>query len=95
MLGKAEVAGGEAGEVELLAGETFTFALRPDEKVDFYLPAPGFVYAPVVEGALAGYAHVMVDGASVGKVPLVYGQTIERTEEEKVTLIQRFLNLFR
>ena len=95
MLGKAEVAGGEAGEVELLAGETFTFALRPDEKVDFYLPAPGFVYAPVVEGALAGYAHVMVDGASVGKVPLVYGQTIERTEEKKLTLIQRFLNLFR
>ena len=95
ILGTAEVAGGDAGEVELIADETFSFALRQDEKVDFYLPAPGFVYAPVVEGALAGYAHVMVDGAAVGKVPLVYGQTVERTEEEKVTLIQRFLNLFR
>ncbi len=94
MLGAVEVAGGDAGEVELVADETFTFALRPDEKVDFYLPAPGFVYAPVVEGAQAGYAHVMVDGASVGKVPLVYGQTVERTEEKKLTLIQRFLNLF-
>lgn len=95
ILGTVEVAGGDAGEVELIAEETFSFALRQDEKVDFYLPAPGFVYAPVVEGALAGYAHVMVDGASVGKVPLVYGQTIERTEEKKLTLIQRFLNLFR
>ena len=95
MLGTAEVAGGDAGEVELIAEETFSFALRPDEEVDFYLPAPGFVYAPVVEGALAGYAHVIVDGASVGKVPLVYGQTIERTEEKKLTLIQRIQNLFR
>ena len=93
-LGHVEVAGGEAGEVELLADEEFIFALRPDEKVDFYLPAPGFVYAPVVEGASAGFAYVMVDGASVGKVPLVYGQTVERTEEKKPTLIQRICNLF-
>ena len=95
VLGRVEVAGGDAGEVELIAAEDFCFALRPDEKVDLYLPAPGFVYAPVVEGAEAGYAHIMVDGASVGKVPLVYGQTVERTEEKKVTLIQRFLNLFK
>ncbi len=94
VLGTQEVAGGNAGQVELLADENFCFALRPDEKVDFYLPAPGFVYAPVVEGAQAGYAHVMVDGVSVGKVPLVYGQTVERTEEKKQTLIQRILNLF-
>lgn len=94
LLGRVEVAGGEAGEVELLADETFTFALRPDENVDFYLPAPGFVYAPVVEGAQAGLAHVMVDGISVGKVHLVYGQTVERTEEKKLTLIERIRNLF-
>ena len=94
LLGRVEVAGGEAGEVELLSDETFTFALRPDENVDFYLPAPGFVYAPVVEGAQAGVAHVMVDGISVGKVRLVYGQTVERTEEKKLTLIERIRNLF-
>ena len=94
ILGTMEVAGGQAGMVEVLADESFSFALRPDEKVDFYLPAPGFVYAPVVEGAQAGYAHVMVDGASVGKVPLVYGKTVERTEEKKPTLIQRIRNLF-
>ena len=94
VLGTVEVAGGEAGVVELLADESFDFALRADEKVAFYLPAPGFVYAPVVEGAQAGFAHVMVDGAPVGEVPLVYGQTIERTEEKKLTLLQRFLNMF-
>ena len=94
ILGTVEVAGGDAGEVELVADETFSFALRPDEKVDFYLPAPGFVYAPVVEGAQAGFAHVMVDGVSVEKISLVYGQTVERTEEKKLTLIQRIQNLF-
>ena len=93
-LGTVEVAGGDAGEVVLLAAEAFSFALRPDEKVDVYLPAPGFVYAPVVEGAQAGYAHVMVDGVSVGKVPLVYGKTIERTKEKKLTLLQRIQNWF-
>ncbi len=94
VLGTVEVAGGEAGEVELIADESFSFPLRADEKVDFYLPAPGFVYAPVVEGAQAGYAHIMVDGASVGTVRLVYGQTVERMEEKKLTLIQRICNLF-
>ena len=95
VLGTAEVAGGEAGDVEMLAGESFAFPLRKDEKVDFYLPAPGFVYAPVVEGAQAGFAHVMVDGASVGKISLVYGQTIERTEERKLSFFEKIWNLFR
>ena len=95
VLGTAEVAGGEAGDVEMLAGESFAFPLRKDEKVDFYLPAPGFVYAPVVEGAQAGFAHVMVDGASVGKISLVYGQTIERTKERKLSFIEKIWNLFR
>ena len=94
ILGTVEVAGGEAGEVELLAGKSFSFTLRQDEKVDVCLPAPGFVYAPVVEGAQAGYAHILIDGVSVGTVPLVYGQTVERTEEKKLTLIERICNLF-
>ena len=94
-LGTTEVAGGVAGEVELLAGESFSFALCPEEKVDFYLPTPGFVYAPVVEGAEAGFAYVMIDGTPAGKVSLVYGQTVERTEEEKLSLLQRIRNLFR
>lgn len=93
-LGTVEVAGGAAGEVELLADESFAFPLRKDEKVEFYLPAPGFVYAPVVEGAYAGSAHVMVDGASVGKIPMVYGQTVERTEEKKLSFIEKIRNLF-
>ncbi len=94
LLGTLEVAGGEAGEVQLLAGETFMFPLRQVEKVDICLPAPGFVYAPVVEGSCAGFAHITVDGAAIGKIPLVYGQTIERTKEKKLTLIERIRNLF-
>ena len=34
-------------------------------------------------------AHVLLDGAPVGKVPLVYGQTIEQTKEEKPNFWKR------
>ena len=42
------------------------------------LPGPGFVYAPAVEGADAGVAYVLVAGKAVGKIPVVYGQTVEQ-----------------
>ncbi len=95
LLGTAEVAGGTAGEVELIADGDFSYALRENERVDITLPAPGFVYAPVAENGDAGFAHVLVDGVSVGKVPLVYGQTVELTQEEKTTLWDRICNFFR
>lgn len=92
-LGTVEVAGGSAGEVPLLAANGFSYALREDENVEIGLPAPGFVYAPVVENADAGYAHVLVDGASVGTIALVYGQTVEQIPEEKTTILDKLRNL--
>ena len=43
----------------------------------------GFVYAPVVMGAEAGFAHLCIDGKSVGKIPLIYGETIEQIPEKE------------
>ena len=53
------------------------------------MPGPGFVYAPAVEGADAGVAYVLIEGTAIGKVPVVYGQTVEQRKEEK-NLWQKF-----
>ncbi len=90
-LGSVPVLGGTGQEVELLAGEGFVFSLRQDEKVSLELPAPGFVYAPVAENQEAGYAHILVDGVAVGKVPLYYGETIEKIKDPEPSFWDKLL----
>ena len=80
-LGSVLVAGGTCGEVPLMAGEEFSYAVAPGEKLTVELPGSGFVYAPVEEGTPAGFAHVLLDGAPVGKVPLYYGGDSETLPE--------------
>jgi len=77
-----EVVGGENHNVQVMAAEDFLYALAPDEVPQLMVPGPGFVYAPAVEGADAGFAYVLLEGRAIGKVPVVYGQTIEQTPEE-------------
>ena len=72
-----EVAGGERQKVEVRADEDFIYSLAEDESPVLMMPGPGFVYAPVAEGGEAGFAYVLIEGNAVGKVPVVYGQTIE------------------
>ena len=84
-IGSVEIAGGEALEAELLAAEDFSFAVAEDETVTLDLTGPGFVYAPVAEGADAGFAHVRLNGKAVGKVKLKYGQTVEQFREEEMS----------
>lgn len=90
VLGFVEIAGGTAGSVELLSDQTFEYALAADEKTEIVLPGPGFVYAPVVEGAEAGTAHVCINGRKVGEIALVYGQTVEKTPEEEKSIWKRW-----
>ncbi|MGN1016007.1 MAG: D-alanyl-D-alanine carboxypeptidase family protein [Faecousia sp.] len=82
LVGTVEVAGGEGARVEILAAEHFVYALAPEENPQVVLPGPGFVYAPVAEGAGAGFAYVLIQGKAVGKFPVVYGQTVEQEREE-------------
>jgi len=77
-----EVEGGEGSRVTVLAAEDFSYALAEDEHPQLMLPGPGFVYAPAVEGADAGYAYVLLEGKSIGRVPVIFGQTIEQIPEE-------------
>ena len=94
VLGHAEVAGGACGHVELITEESFSFAVTQSETMELVLPTPGFVYAPVVQGQDAGFAHVLLDGVPVGKVPLIYGATVERTPDEKIGLIEKIKQIF-
>lgn len=88
-LGTVEVAGGENRRVEVLAAEDFCYALAPEESTQTAIPGPGFVYAPVVSGADAGCAYVLINGNAVGSVKTVYGQTVEQTKPEEKTLWQK------
>ena len=81
-IGALEVAGGDGKTVEVLAAEHFDYALAPEEKPQVALPGAGFVYAPVAEGADAGFAYVLIQGKAVGKFSVVYGQTVELEPEE-------------
>ena len=85
-LGTVSVEGGCKDRVELIAADGFAFSLRQGEKVTVQLPAPGFCYAPVVKNQAAGDAYILVDGVPVGKVALVYGDTIEQIKNPEPSL---------
>lgn len=85
-VGTIAVLNGEDKEVPVLAAEDFEYAMMEDEQAQILLSKPGFVYAPVTFGADAGAAYICIGGKTVGKIPVVYGQTVELISEEK----QRF-----
>ena len=75
-----EIEGGQEGYVHILAAEDFSYAVAADEQVTVELHGPGFVYAPVVEGAEAEAAYICLNGIPVGKISTVYGETIEQCQ---------------
>ena len=91
-VGTVEVAGGENGRVRVLAAEDFSYALAPEERHQLMLPGPGFVYAPAVEGADAGFAYVLINGKAVGTVAAVYGETVEQEQEEVRSFWQKLFD---
>ncbi len=88
-VGNLEIAGGQAGRVELLAAEDFEYPIAEGEAVQIRISGPGFVYAPVTEGAEAGTAHICIGGSSIGKIPLIYGKTVEKIPEEEKSIWDR------
>ena len=91
-VGTLEVVGGEKRRVEVLAAEDFDYPVAPEENPCLALPGPGFVYAPAVEGADAGVVYVLIEGKAVGKVPVVYGATIEQTQPEEKSFWQKLFH---
>ena len=91
LLGTVEIAGGREHAVQLIANSSFSYAIAEEEKIQIKLPSPGFVYAPVAENQSAGYAQIYLDGQWIGKVPLIYGQTVEQEIEQEPGLWERLL----
>ena len=89
LVGTLEVAGGQRRRVELIAAEDFSYSLAAEEHPVLMIPGPGFVYAPVAEGADAGYAYVLIAGKAVGKVPIVHGETIEQEQTEEKSFLEK------
>ena len=91
ILGTVEVAGGTCESVQLIAGESFSFSLAQDEHTQVRLPSPGFVYAPVCAGQDAGYAQIYLGETLIGRIPVCYGQTVEKDAQENPGLWERLL----
>lgn len=88
-VGTLEVLGGDSCRVQVLTTDRFSYALAKEEEPMLVLTGPGFVYAPVVEGADAGFAYVLIDGSTIGKVPVVYGATVEQKAKQKKGFLHR------
>jgi D-alanyl-D-alanine carboxypeptidase len=82
-LGYMEVAGGELKCVQLLAGDDFSYSLTSNETTNIVIKGNGFIYAPVSRGQYAGNAYVCIGEHVIGKVPLVYGATIEIVPDQR------------
>lgn len=91
-VGTVEIAGGTTQSVELLAAKHFVYAVSEAESPSLVLPKPGFVYAPVTEGADAGFAHVVIGEKTVGRIPLVYGRTVEQEQPVKHHFWERLIS---
>jgi len=91
VLGFIEVAGGQMDAVYLVANESFSYALAEGEFPQIHLPSPGFVYAPVAENQSAGYAMICLGEEWIGKISIVYGQTVERSIQRPSGLWERLL----
>ncbi len=89
VLGSLEVVGGLAECVDLVADEGFVYPVKPDERITVCLQNPGFAYAPVVMDDFAGYAYICVDGKAVGKVRLLYSDTVEQYTPPKKSFFKK------
>ena len=88
-LGTVQVLGGENATVEIMADADFSFPVAEDEHPYTMVPGPGFVYAPVAEGEDAGVAYVLIGDKAIGKLPVVYGRTVELETREQKSFLQK------
>ena len=86
-----EVVAGKEKWVTLISAEDFVYPIAIGEKITVELPNTGFAYAPVAENAVAGTAHVKLNGKTVGSIELLYKSTVELSEEPSKSLWQRIL----
>lgn len=82
-LGRLPVFGGVTEQVDVIAAEDFSYALMDDEQIRISLSQKNMAFAPTVEGGDAGFAYICIDNKVVGKIKVVYAQTVEQEPEKE------------
>ena len=90
-LGCRTVLGGLQENTPILATESFFYPMMEGEQASVVLAQPEFAYAPVAAGADAGFAYICLGNKSIGKIPVIYGQTVESKPVQKRNFWNRFL----
>ncbi len=88
ILGYRQVLGGDQEQVAIVAQEDFCYSLAEHEQLQVQLDTRAFDYAPVAQGEDAGYAYVTLDGHIVGRIPVVYADTVETESQRKKQTIR-------
>ena len=94
-LGSVEVFGGRMSRVNVLAAQSFSYALADNEKPYVILGGQTLAYAPVKAGEVAGYAYICIGETAVGKVPVVYEETVEQAVPEKKSFWKKLREMFK
>lgn len=83
ILADIPIVGGTAERVGLVAAEDFSYSLRREEAPRIVLPEEQFAYAPVAQGQDAGAAYICLGSTVIGKVRVVYSDTVEQKPIQK------------
>lgn len=89
MLGTRAIFGGTEQQVQILAAEDFSYALSEGEEPEIVLSGPDFAYAPVTGGMEAGYAYVCIGQDVIGKIPVVYKNSVQQVVPERLSFWKR------
>ena len=90
-LGTVEVLSGEKARVNVLAAEDFSYALAENEKPHIVLQPPGFVYAPVKQGHVAGFAYICIGDTAIGKIPVVNENSVDQLPVSKIPFWKKWI----
>lgn len=88
-IGTVEIVCGCNNAVDLVAAEDFYYSVAENETTHIVCGNPEFRYAPVVKGQSGGYAYICINQSVVGKVPVVYADTIELEETPKTSIWEK------
>lgn len=75
------VLNGRQASVPVLYAADFSYPLRDGEQIETAWETSGGVFAPVCEGQSAGEAVFSLNGQELGRVPLLYGATVDALEK--------------
>ncbi len=84
------VISGERDTVGITVSQDTRILVKKNAKIDFSLELPKFVYAGVKAGDCAGRVFITADGEQVGEFPLLFSESVNIADNEKLSAWGRF-----